>query len=68
MQFAAGVDSSELKSMRDSVSTWTANTPKDQEGMGGATAVEKPLIGPQLPGASSQSQFDIGPPLKVKCM
>ena len=60
-QFAAGVDSSELKSMRDSVSTWTASATDDQERGGGASVADRPLIGPQRPGASSQSVPDIGP-------
>ena len=45
--------------MRDSVSTWTASTPDDQEGKGGASAAERPLIGPQRPGASTQPVTDV---------
>ena len=63
-QFASGVDSSELKSMRESVSSWTASTPEDQEGMGGAT---RGLIGPQRPGPSASGIGpSIGPSFKVR--
>ena len=44
--------------MRDSVSSWTASTPEDQEGVGGATGTQ---IGPQRLGASAQSRPAIGP-------
>lgn len=43
--------------MRDSVSSWTANTSEDQE----EGVSEKPLIGPQRPGALSQSGSGVGP-------
>ena len=52
------MDSGELKSMRESVSSWTASTPEDQEGVGGASGG---LIGPQRPGPSAQSRSGIGP-------
>ena len=43
--------------MRESVSSWTANTSEDQE----EGVSEKPLIGPQRPGAVSQSGSGMGP-------
>lgn len=43
--------------MRESVSSWTANTSEDQQ----ESVLEKPLIGPQRPGASSQFGSVIGP-------
>lgn len=59
LQFASGLDSGELKSMRESVSSWTASTPEGQEEVGGAT--RPGLIGPQRPGSSAQSRPGIGP-------
>ena len=59
LQFASGLDSGELKSMRESVSSWTASTPEGQEEVGGATRLR--LIGPQRPGSSAQSRPGIGP-------
>ena len=52
--------------MRENVSSWTANTSEDQE----EVVSEKPIIGPQRPGASSQSGSGvsptIGPSFKVR--
>lgn len=64
LQFASGIDSNELKTMRDSVSSWTANTAKveddDEHVSGGssratASTGSQHLIGPQLPGESQTS-------------
>ena len=63
-QFASGVDSGELKSMRESVSSWTASTPEDQKEVGGAT---RGLIGPQRPGPSASGIGpSVGPSFKVE--